>query len=160
MSKDIKKALKHCIDNECVGCPNNEELGSGETVCRGRLLPEVLEYVADLEAKLAEKDEQIKRRIAVYEKQFIEQTNENCELKQQLAEKEKEIRQLDNEKGMLLNNSMKLLKEKDDRLKSQPAEIVEKIKEFVDGNAYYYEEEQYAKHIIKYLGDILKEYQK
>ena len=29
MSKDIKKALKHCIDNECVGCPNNEELGSG-----------------------------------------------------------------------------------------------------------------------------------
>ena len=46
------------------------------------------------------------------------------------------------------------------QLKSQPAEIVEKIKEFVDGNAYYYEEEQYAKHIIKYLDDILKEYQK
>ena len=46
------------------------------------------------------------------------------------------------------------------QLKSQPAEIVEKIKEFVEGNAYYYEEEQYAKHIIKYLDDILKEYQK
>ena len=83
-----------------------------------------------------------------------------AELEQQLEEKEKEIRQLDNEKGMLLNNSMKLLKEKDDKLKSYPAEIVEKIKEFVDGNAYYYEEEQYAKHIIKYLDDILKEYQK
>ena len=83
-----------------------------------------------------------------------------AELKKQLEEKEKEIRQLDNEKGMLLNNSMKLLKEKDDKLKSYPAEIVEKIKEFVDGNAYYYEEEQYAKHIIKYLDDILKEYQK
>ena len=59
------------------------------------------------------------------------------------------------------------LKEKDQQiaelkkqLKSQPAEIVKKIKEFVDGNAYYYEEEQYAKHIIKYLDDILKEYQK
>ena len=37
------------------------------------------------------KDEQIKRRIAIYEKQFIEQTNENYELKQQLAEKEKEF---------------------------------------------------------------------
>ena len=46
------------------------------------------------------------------------------------------------------------------QLKSQPAEIVEKIKEFVEGNAYYYEEEQYAKHIIKYLDDILKEHQK
>ena len=53
------------------------------------LLDEKDQNIANLEAKLAEKDEQIKRRIAVYEKQFIEQTNENCELKQQLAEKEK-----------------------------------------------------------------------
>ena len=50
-----------------------------------------------------------------------------AELEQQLEEKEKELRQLDNEKGMLLNNSMKLLKEKDDKLKSYPAEIVKKI---------------------------------
>ena len=48
-----------------------------------------------------------------------------AELQKQLGEKEKKIRQLDNEKGMLLNNSMKLLKEKDDKLKYQPAEIVE-----------------------------------
>ena len=54
MSNDIKKALEHCIEWNCADCPNREELGSGETVCRGRLLPEVLEYVADLEAKLAE----------------------------------------------------------------------------------------------------------
>lgn len=54
MSKDIKKALEHCVEWNCADCPNREELGSGETVCRGRLLPEVLEYVADLEAKLAE----------------------------------------------------------------------------------------------------------
>ena len=60
MSKDIKKALEHCNDNECVGCPNNEELGSGDIVCRGRLLSEVLEYVADLEAKLVESEKQIK----------------------------------------------------------------------------------------------------
>ena len=52
MSKDIKKALEHCVEWNCDNCPNREELGSGEIVCRGRLLPEVLEYVADLEAKL------------------------------------------------------------------------------------------------------------
>ena len=61
MSKDIKKALEHCVEWNCDNCPNREELGSGEIVCRGRLLPEVLEYVADLEAKLAEKDKEIKQ---------------------------------------------------------------------------------------------------
>ena len=61
MGKDIKKALEHCIEWNCIDCPNREELGSGETVCRGRLLPEVLEYVADLEAKLAEKDKEIEK---------------------------------------------------------------------------------------------------
>ena len=60
----------------------------------------------------------------------------------------------------LFKNKCDEVEEFKQQLKSQPAEIVEKIKEFVDGNAYYYEEEQYAKHIIKYLDDILKEYQK
>lgn len=49
------------------------------------------EEIIDLEAKLEEKDEQIKRRVAVYEKQFIEQTDEIYKLKQQLAEKEHSI---------------------------------------------------------------------
>lgn len=52
MSKDIKKALEHCINNECVGCPNNEELGSGDIVCRARLLPDILEYIYDLQHRL------------------------------------------------------------------------------------------------------------
>lgn len=61
MSKDIKKALEHCInvdyvncriDNGCIECPNNEELGSGKIVCRARLLQEVLEYISDLQHKL------------------------------------------------------------------------------------------------------------
>lgn len=52
MSKDIKKALEHCINNECVGCPNNEELGSGDIVCRARLLPEILKYISDLQHRL------------------------------------------------------------------------------------------------------------
>lgn len=52
MSKDIKKALEHCIDNECIDCPNNEDLGSGETVCRSRLLSKVLECISDLQHRL------------------------------------------------------------------------------------------------------------
>ena len=35
-------------------------MGSGETVCRGRLLPEVLQYVSNLEVKLTESEKQIK----------------------------------------------------------------------------------------------------
>lgn len=77
---------------------------------------------------------------------------------------QKYIDMLNKESSELLVNSLaekdKQIAELQKQLKSQPAEIVEKIKEFVDGNAYYYEEEQYAKHIIKYLDDILKEYQK
>lgn len=56
MSKDIKKALEHCVEWKCDNCPNRDELGSGEIVCRGRLLPGILEYVSDLEAKLAESE--------------------------------------------------------------------------------------------------------
>ena len=67
MSKDIKKALEHCIEWNCVDCPNREELGSGETVCRGRLLPQVLEYITDLEAKLEEKDKAIENWQTMYE---------------------------------------------------------------------------------------------
>lgn len=48
-----------------------------------------------LEQHLKEKDQQI------------------AELQKQLEEKEKKIRQLDNEKGMLINSSMRLLKEKE-----------------------------------------------
>ena len=97
MSKDIKKALEHCIEWNCADCPNREELGSGETVCRGRLLPEVLEYVADLEAKLAESEHRNEQLIdALNGKVFINYKlpMENAQLKQQLAEKENTIKLL------------------------------------------------------------------
>ena len=95
MSKDIKKALEHCIEWNCADCPNREELGSGETVCRGRLLPEVLEYVADLEAKLAEYEKFMKDNEwdSVEE---MQETLNKCEKKyfdiqKQLAEKERQL---------------------------------------------------------------------
>lgn len=114
MSKDIKKALEHCVEWDCGNCPNRDELGSGETVCRGRLLPEVLGYVSDLEAKLSESKKQcqqckhlnkkielnIKNKLMseIAEKDktittLIEDSKTSKELlKKQLAEKEKEIR--------------------------------------------------------------------
>lgn len=107
MSKDIKKALEHCIEWNCVDCPNREELGSGETVCRGRLLTDVLEYVTELEAKLAEKTEQLK--IAL--KDFNDIQQENDKLAQQLAEKEKKIESCNHTIYMnMLNQEMLQLK--------------------------------------------------
>ncbi len=76
MSKDIKKALEHCInadcvdcriDNKCIECPNIEELGIGEIVCRARLLQEVLEYISDLQ-----------HRLDVVEKALDEMANDWC----------------------------------------------------------------------------------
>lgn len=93
MSKDIKKALEHCAEWKCDNCPNRDDLGSGEIVCRGRLLPQVLEYVADLEAKLAESEKQCRDCKHLNKKIELNIKNklmaENCELQKQLAEKEK-----------------------------------------------------------------------
>ena len=92
MSKDIKKALEHCVEWKCDNCPNRDELGSGEIVCRGRLLPEVLEYVADLEAKLAESEEKCKKAYqeGLLQKQF-DKDMEIEQLKQQLHDLSKKI---------------------------------------------------------------------
>lgn len=82
MSKDIKKALEHCVEWNCADCPNREELGSGEIVCRGRLLPYILEYIADLEAKLEQSQKEKELDNAFWKQE--------CDsLQKALAEKEK-----------------------------------------------------------------------
>lgn len=80
MSKDIKKAVEHCIEWACVECPNGDELGSGTTVCRGRLLTEVLKYVSDLEAKLAERERQYETLYKLFSEQheIIDQNELEC----------------------------------------------------------------------------------
>ena len=116
MSKDIKKALEHCIEWNCADCPNREGLGSGETVCRGRLLPEVLEYVADLEAKLAEYEKFMKDNEwdSVEE---MQETLNKCEKKyfdiqKQLAESENQCRECKHlNKKIELNIKNKLMAE-------------------------------------------------
>lgn len=84
-----------------------------------------------------------------------------ADLQKQLEEKEKEIRQLDNEKGTLLNNSMKLLKEKDDKLHDLPKKIIGDVADELGycGKAYL-ECEPYIKICIvkSILQAILKKY--
>lgn len=82
-------------------------------------------------ARLSERYDMLDSRHDVLVEENLTYEKKIDELQKQLEEKEKKIRQLDNEKGMLLNNSMKLLKEKDDKLHSQPTEIVEKIRKSI-----------------------------
>lgn len=53
--------------------------------------------IQQIKQQLEEKDEQIKKRVMVYEKQFIEQTDEIYSLKQQLAEKQNTINEINKE---------------------------------------------------------------
>ena len=102
----------------CVRCGKDlecEELDDVYTskiddtfLCKDCYKKEKPDYIQQLKQQLVEKDEQIKRRIAAYEKQFIEQTNENYELRQQLAEQNKItfcIEKLEKVKELLLIES-------------------------------------------------------
>ena len=128
------------ICNKCY----DEMFKSGDTIIRS-----LTDKIAELQKQLEEKDKLIERLQGVIDKlrdkKFAGKT---------LVEAVNAVYE------PLFKNKCDEVEEFKQQLKSQPAEIVEKIKEFVDSNAYYYEEEQYAKHIIKYLDDILKEYQK
>ena len=149
MSKDIKKALEHCIEWNCVDCPNREELGSGETVCRGRLLTDVLEYVSDLEAKLAESDAEIERfkeinsvqknKIINIDKMYKQSQEEQKQLKQQLAEKDQTIeslQEINQSLGQTCNNDAKEI----ERLREQLTEEVEKLRAIVKGKVLMVED--------------------
>ena len=91
---DIKNTLEHCIEWNCVDCPNEDELGSGNIVCRARLLPKILGYINNLEAKLAESETDNKALICDYESRITKHQelmswleHDNEQLKQELAEK-------------------------------------------------------------------------
>ena len=140
MSKDIKKALEHCVEWNCDNCPNREELGSGEIVCRGRLLPEVLEYVADLEAKLTEYEKFMKDN-EWGSVDAMQETLNKCEKKyfdiqKQLAEKDEQLEYFskrDDEQEKQLEKQAKIhykhLKEKDQDKISFAIDKLEKVKE-------------------------------
>ena len=69
--------------------------------------------IQQLKQQLEEKDEQIKKRVMVYEKQFIEQTDEIYSLKQQLAEKQNTIDEINKEFVQAVHDWKALCAEKD-----------------------------------------------
>lgn len=87
-------------------------------------------------------------------------------LKKELEEKDKEIEKYRKEAiGCYNTSENEIFKLKCEiiqlktQLHTQPKEIVEKIKNFMDENTYYYEEERFAEYIAEYLDKILKEYE-
>lgn len=69
--------------------------------------------INELKQQLEEKDQQIKKRVMVYEKQFIVQTNEIYSLKQQLAEKQNTIDEINKEFLQAVHDWKTLCAEKD-----------------------------------------------
>lgn len=127
MSKDIKKALEHCIEWNCVDCPNREELGSGETVCRGRLLTDVLEYVSDIEAKLAESEKSNDEWVKICDGK-LETINRLIEEKHELEEtiKNKSHNKWLKAEAEKYKNEYQSLKGYVDQLKQQLADMTKK----------------------------------
>ena len=77
------------------------------------LCPNCYDYFKQLKQQLEEKDQQIKKRVIVYEKQFIVPTNEIYSLKQQLAEKQKTIDEINKEFVQAIHDWKTLCAEKD-----------------------------------------------
>ena len=76
------------------------------------------QIINQLKQQLEEKDQQIKKRVIVYEKQFIVQTNEIYSLKQQLAEKQNTIDEINKEFLQAVHDWKTLCAEKDKEIAS------------------------------------------
>ena len=90
---------------------------------------------------------------------YVKMTAECVDKDQQIAELKEELEELKQTKDyQVILMSQEKIRLLETQLKSQPREIVEKIKEYINTNTYYYEEECFAEHINSYLDKILKEY--
>ena len=81
--------------------------------------------ISDLEAKLVEKDEQIERRVAVYEKNFIEQTDEIYKLKQQLAESESRFQAHKQNDARIIQDQLDLIENLEQQVKEKERQVAE-----------------------------------
>ena len=121
---DIKKTLEHCIEWNCVDCPNKDELGSGNIVCRARLFPKILAYINNLEAKLAEYKSKTRvafRQLASFQLQYDDLKKEYKEqedlLEKTLATNSKLQLELDQLKQQLTESDKTIEELKGERLK-------------------------------------------
>ena len=89
------------------------------------LCPNCYDYFKQLKRQLEEKDEQIKKRVMVYEKQFIEQTDEIYSLRRQLAEKQNTIDEINKEFVQAVHDWKTLCAEKDKEIERLKQELEE-----------------------------------
>ena len=95
--EEIVKALEHCSHNRsCEYCYHNDEVGSGEIVCRGRLMQKSLDLIHRLQGENAEPqkqvDELLNRRIEPKIFQCHGNALENCpKVEQTVKDTAKEI---------------------------------------------------------------------
>ena len=103
--------------------------------------------IQQIKQQLEEKDEQIKKRVMVYEKQFIEQTDEIYSLKQQLAEKDIRIEELEGQFAYECECNKQLV-ELQKQLAEKDKEI-ERLKVFEE--AYYFNQTQVSQESMDLL---------
>lgn len=97
-----------------------------------RYLNRIRDENKQLKQELEEKDQQIKKRVMVYEKQFIEQTDEIYSLNQQLAEKEKELLKQKEKSARTEQIYNGIIVDKDKEIEKLKSEIVKECKEHQD----------------------------
>lgn len=100
----------------------NLELHKQSNMVLNDQLNKATEHLGELEDKLAESDILLEKRISVYEKNFIEQTDENYKLKQQLAITDEQNKRVLEKLELIVSANQELeqkLAEKDEFLKKQ-----------------------------------------
>lgn len=96
--EEIVKALEHCYHNRsCEYCYHNDENGSGEIVCRSRLMGKALYLIHRLQAENAEGKARMKELTSIAEYQ----QHSNIERWGIIQEKDKEIERLTEENEYL-----------------------------------------------------------
>ena len=129
-----KRTYEEYIKNDCHPVGYNEPCQSyyfGQTS-----VDLLLDKIDQLKQQLKEKDEQIKKRVVVYEKQFIEQTDEIYSLKQQLAEKQNTIDEINREFVQAVHDWKALCAEKDKEFDERMESFEKRCQKYYNSNEY------------------------
>jgi hypothetical protein len=139
----IVKALEHCLHNRsCSYCYNNDEVGSGETVCRARLMGKSINLIH----RLQKENEELKSpKFASWKLKFF---NLKDELKEERENMQAVIFGLEEDKRLL----QKQVDELNERIEVREKEMFEVVK---DCQRLTVEKEQAVKDTAKEIADWL-----